>query len=317
MSLFQRTIRLFFFLIGAGAAGLAAATALLTRRMVAPPRQSLWATPKDAGLAYEDIQFPAYDGARVAGWFVPADGPGPHPTIMLAHGWTWNRLGKSTDSLLDNLSGARTVDLLPVIHGLQGAGFNVLAFDQRNHGLSATVMPTTFGLQEANDIIGAVAYLSQRHDVDSDRIGAIGFSTGANAILFSIPHAPLLKAAILVQPTTPELFADRLSADLLGPFGKPVIILAEFVYRALGGIGLRHINPVRAASTARDTALLYVQGNRDPWGSFDDVADMVAATPNRIPPVYVDATRRTDGYRFVLNHPDACQAFFDTHMPPS
>jgi dienelactone hydrolase len=317
MSLFQRTIRFFFFLLGVGAAGLAAATALLTRRMVAPPRQSLWATPKDVGLAYEDIQFPAYDGARVAGWFVPAAGDGPHATIMLVHGWTWNRLGKSTDSLLDNLSGARTVDLLPVIHGLQSAGFNVLAFDQRNHGMSAAAAPTTFGLQEANDVIGAVDYLAQRRDVDRNRIGAIGFSTGANAVLFSIPNAPLLKAAILVQPTTPELFADRLSADMLGPFGQPVLILAELIYRALGGIGLRHISPVRAARAAHNVALLYVQGNRDPWGSFDDVADMVAATPNRIAPIYVDAARRTDGYRFVLNHPDACQAFFDTHLPPA
>ena len=40
--------------------------------MVAPSRQHLWSTPQKKGLRFENVQFPAQDGLRVSGWFIPA-----------------------------------------------------------------------------------------------------------------------------------------------------------------------------------------------------------------------------------------------------
>ncbi len=320
MTLFSRTLRLFFFLIGLGVGLMAAIIALLTRQMVNPSRQRLWTNPKDVGLAYEDVQFPARDGARVSGWFIPGSAvdadrePGKRPTILLVHSWMWNRLGNSAESMLDNMSGALPVDVLRLTHALHRAGYNTLMFDLRNHGLSASVPPTTFGLQEANDLLGAVDYVAQRSDVDVQRIGAIGFSVGANAILFSLQHTSQLNAAVLVQPASPSSFADRFSADLLGPLGAPVIMLAETAYRVFGGLPMRTIRPIDAAAGAGKTPLLYVQSNRDRWGSLDDVADMVAATPKASPPVYIDAGHRFTGYQYIINQPHVCIDFFNAQF---
>ncbi|MCO5190959.1 MAG: hypothetical protein M9918_22575, partial [Anaerolineae bacterium] len=105
MTLFSRTLRLFFFLIGLGVGLMAAIIALLTRQMVNPPRQRLWTNPKDIGLDYEDVQFPARDGARLSGWFIPGssmktdENTGKRPTILLVHSWMWNRLGNSAESM--------------------------------------------------------------------------------------------------------------------------------------------------------------------------------------------------------------------------
>lgn len=316
MSLFQRAIRLFFFLVGLGIGLLAAVTAYLVRQLVKPPRQHIWATPRDVGLKYEDVQFPARDGARVSGWFIPGatsdtdQETGKRPTVLLVHSWMWNRLGNSAESMLDNMSGALPVDLLRLTHALHRAGYNTLMFDLRNHGLSASVPPTTFGLQEANDVLGAIDYAVQRGDVDTARIGAIGFSVGANAILFGLQHTEYLDAAVLVQPASPHSFADRFSADLLGPLGAPVIMLAESAYRIFGGLPMRAINPIAAAAGAGKTPLLFVQSNRDRWGSLDDVANMVAAAPKALPPVYIDAGHRFTGYQYIINHPHVCIDFF-------
>ena len=65
-------------------------------------------------------------------------------------------------------------------------------FDLRNHGESAAHPPVTFGQSEADDLLGALAYLSARPDVDPARLAAIGFSMGANAILYALPQTCLL-----------------------------------------------------------------------------------------------------------------------------
>ena len=46
-------------------------------------------------MAYEDVTFPALDGVRLSGWHIPAaqSTPGSAPTVVMVHGWPWNRLG--------------------------------------------------------------------------------------------------------------------------------------------------------------------------------------------------------------------------------
>ena len=53
--------------------------------------------------------------------------------------------------------------------------------------------------------------------VDAARIGAIGFSMGANAILYALARTDALRAAIAVQPMTMTTYSEGYAADLLGP----------------------------------------------------------------------------------------------------
>ena len=48
-------------------------------------RASVWHSPAEHGLAYEDVTFPAQDGVLLEGWYIPAPGSGKliianHPT---------------------------------------------------------------------------------------------------------------------------------------------------------------------------------------------------------------------------------------------
>jgi uncharacterized protein len=316
MNLFRRAIRLFLVVVVA-IVGFAAATALyFWRYMVRPPRQPLWANPGDAGLSYEDVEFPARDGLRLSGWFVPAV-TSPSATIILMHGWPWNRLGEAADSLFANISGALPVDLLRFAHSLHGAGYNVLMFDLRNHGQSADGAAVTFGLQESNDLLGALDFLAQREDVDHDRLGLVGFSMGANAILYALPHTDAVRAAVVVQPTTPRVFSARYAADLLGPLGAPVLALARTLYSQVTHIALDAIEPVIAAAGAGDTPVLFIQGTGDQWGSVSNVAHMASQTPNAVSPLFVESNHRYDGYRHVVDNPHIVVDFFQPYLAPA
>lgn len=316
MNLFRRAVRGILFLAGLVAGVIVGLAAFFSRQMLRPQRQRLWANPRDAGLEYDDVEFPARDGLRLSAWFVPAedDESSPRSTLILAHDWLWNRLGEAADTLMGNVSGALPVDLLRLAHALHQAGFHILMVDHRNHGESAAGGAVTFGLQESNDVLGAVDYLRSRADVDEARIGIVGFGMGANAALFALPHAEAVAATVAVQPASPSLFAERYAVDLFGPLGKPILALTEFVYRQLGQVPLGAVEPLMAVSAVQDTRVLYIQGNGDRWGSVSNVAHMVERTPGSTEPLFVDAHHRYGGYRYVVQNPEVLTAFFMAHL---
>lgn len=317
MDSFRRTLRSVLLLAGF-IMGLATAVALFfTRYLVRPPRQRLWSVPTDLGMEYEEVQFPAQDGVRLSGWFLPALATSRRKgaTLVLVHGWPWNRLGNTADDLLSNFSGSTPVDLLRLAYALHHAGFHVLMMDLRNHGLSAEKPPVMFGREEAKDLLGALAYLNGRSDVAANRLGVIGFSMGANTVLYSLPHTKQIQAAVLVQPTSAGVFAPRFAAHLLGVFSRLVFPLTELFYRLAGGVAFTELQPAQVARQAGQTPLLFIQGSGDPWGSVADVMEMTAVTPNVSGPLIVETTERYGGYQYLVENPQIAVAFFEQHLP--
>jgi uncharacterized protein len=316
MLTFRRSLRLFFGLAGFLLGLVFAATAYLARMMIAPARHSEWATPADSGLEYEDVQFPARDGIRVSGWFIPAveKSKSRQATIVLVHSWQWNRLGYAGEGLFANVSGSKKIDLLKLAKNFHEEGYNVLTFDLRNHGQSAAAYPVTFGQSEAKDLLGALTYLETRKDVNPNCIGIIGFSMGANAALFAMPQTRLMKAIVAVQPMTPSLFARRLTNDILGIFGPPIRFLVEIIYRLFGGPRISGIIPTFAAGGAEGTPVLFVQGNGDNWGSPEDVSNIAEAIPSAQELLFVNSSHRFDGYRYIVDNPGPAAAFFKQHL---
>jgi len=133
-------------------------------------------TPKATDLEYEEIVFRSRDGLRLCGWFVQR---GNGATIILAHG-----LSGSCSSM--------------IFHAalLAKDGYSVLMLDLRAHG-SSQGDTSTFGILEANDILGAVDYLLTRPGVDPGKIGALGISLGAQAVLRAANQTDRLKAIVL------------------------------------------------------------------------------------------------------------------------
>ncbi len=316
MNLFRRVMRWFFLLAGVMAGVVTAVAAFFAHRLIRPARQRLWGTPGDLGLAYEDVQFPAKDGVRLSGWFIPApaDSPRQGATVVLVHGWPWNRLGMTADDVVSGLDGSKPVDLLRLALALHRDGYHLLMFDLRNHGESAAAEPVTFGWQEANDLLGALTYVNGRAEVNADRIGVVGFSMGANVILTALPQTEMIKAAVAVQPTSVNQFARRYGADMFGFLSKIITPLAELMYRAAGGLRFEAMQPAFAAAGAGETPILYVQGQGDRWGSPEDVAHMAARTPQAHGPLLTEGRHRFDGYQSVIDHPEIVTAFFEEQM---
>lgn len=313
MNLFKRAIRLFLLVASLVAAALVGMALFLYRQMVRPVRQPIWANPLDAGMPFEDVEFPARDGLRLSGWFIPAR-ENSKGTVIVVHGWPWNRLGEGADHLFGNVIGARPVDILRLIHALHQAGYAVLSYDTRNHGLSAGSKAVTFGLKEADDVLGAVDYLTGRKDIDPDTIAAVGFSAGGNSILYSLPRTGRICAAVAVQPASANVFASRFAGDVLGPFGPPILRLAEAFYVQSSGLRLGAIEPLFAAAGAGDTPVLYIQGEGDRWGSVSNVAHMAEVTPNAVGPILVPSEERYGGYRYAVSHPELVIDFLDKQL---
>lgn len=319
MLTFRQSLRLFFGIAGFLLGVTTAAAAYLARLMIAPARQGQWATPSNIGLEFEEVQFPARDGVRLSGWFIPAeiDEDSTAPTVVLVHGWRWNRLGYKAEDLFANVTGSTEVDMSLLIRAFHEDGYHVLTFDLRNHGKSAASRPVTFGQSEAKDLLGVLAYLTSRDDVDDRNIGVVGFSIGANAGLFALPQTDQIKALVAVQPMTPSVFSRRLASDFLGVFGSFVRSMAEMIYRLFGGPRMEGIVPVFAAGGAGDTPVLFIQGTGDNWGSTEDVSHMAEITPRAQELLFVSSTHRFGGYQYLVNNPGVACAFFEQYLVPS
>jgi pimeloyl-ACP methyl ester carboxylesterase len=313
---FRRSLRWFFWLLGLFVGLITSIAFIFAKRLVNPPRLPLWATPGDLGLDYDEIQFPAQDGVRISGWFIPAANElRKGATIVLIHGWPWNRLGEVADDLFSEITGEQPVDLLRLGFALHQDGYNVLMYDMRNHGESAAAPPVAFGQEEAKDLLGALAYLNARADVAPNRIGVIGFSMGANSLLYALPQTNQIQAGIAVQPATVSVYSQKYGRDLLGPISTAVLPLSEFMFQVAGGMYFSAYRPSFAAAGAGNTPVLFVQGNNDPWGDAEDVAQIAAAAPNARGPLFVEATDHFDGYQYLIDNPKIATAFFEQELP--
>lgn len=319
----RRAERLILLLAGVAAGFLTTLTAYFLRMIISPPRQRLWATPADLGMDYDDVHFPARDGLRLSGWFIPsrnggsedpADASSPSPTLIIVHGWPWNRLGTTAETLLVDIPGSQPVQLIHLTKGLHDIGYNVLMFDLRNHGQSATALPVTFGLREADDVLGALDYLARRPDVNEEQIGAVGFATGANAALFAIPRTDALSAVVAVQPSSPATFTSRYAYDMLGFPGVLALRLARGIYAAFSGLRISAIDPAFAASSSGKTDVLFIQGTGDTWGSIESIRHMANQSPTDSSPLYIETESCFHGYQYIVDNPEILHSFFQEHM---
>lgn len=149
---------------------------MAVRRYTHPLRSAVDLAPP--ALA-EDAAFTTRDGLTLRGWYIPAQN---RAAIILVHGIDANR---------GQMAG--------IAEALAAHGYGVLLFDVRAHGASDGDR-LVFGADEAEDVLGAVAFLQARPDVDPERIGALGFSLGAGMALLGGARSPALNAIVADGP---------------------------------------------------------------------------------------------------------------------
>jgi dipeptidyl aminopeptidase/acylaminoacyl peptidase len=212
---------------------------------IRPPTFRTSDDPGRYGLPYEKVSFPTSDGLTLRGWFIPAafDNPiGGKATILVGHGYPFDKANILRHALFLR------------------ARFHLLLFDFRYFGESDGAY-TTAGLLETRDVEAAVAYVSQREDVDPSRIGAFGFSMSAAAFILSRStgiHAIVADSAY----ASLEQLIGRQFFFLPGPLTWPFVALTTLGARLLLGVDIKQAAPMEAVRWLR-TPLLLIHGDHD------------------------------------------------------
>jgi pimeloyl-ACP methyl ester carboxylesterase len=230
------------------------------------PRLLPAATPESVGLGFESVEFQPPDvPLTLRAWWMPATDA--KAALVMVHGG-----GEDNRSLPYGGGLALARDL--VAHG-----YGVLAIDLRNYGESdaSPEKRASFGVREANDVVGALDYLARR--TPGTRHGAIGFSMGGSTVLYAAAKDPRLEAVV-----SDSAFAE--SRHVGAPFvramtGAPTWLLAPFLWSAehLHGMELGAGRPIDVVAGIAPRHLLVVHDASDPIVPVADARRLAAACP--------------------------------------
>ncbi|MGZ4277728.1 MAG: alpha/beta hydrolase [Solirubrobacteraceae bacterium] len=135
---------------------------------------------------YREVAFDASDGVHLSGWYRPTRNGA---TLLVLHGGGGDRTGAVAHAKL-----------------LARHGYGVLLYDARGRGKSEG-QQNAFGWGWTKDIAGAIAFLKSRPEVDAQRIGGLGLSTGADALVQAAGQGADLHA-VVADGTAAESFED-------------------------------------------------------------------------------------------------------------
>lgn len=185
--------------------------------LFAGAQQSPAATPVAVHAAMESMQIPSHGSLLNALVYVAA-GPGPHPAVVLLHGFPGNE---------------RNLDLA---QAMRRAGWDVLFFDYR--GSWGTPGNFSFG-HSVEDTAAAVAYLrdaanAQRLRIDPAHIVLLGHSMGGFMAVEEGADDPTIAAVGLISAAD---MAGRLAgASLLSPTQQADVVRRTAVALAQEGM---------------------------------------------------------------------------------
>lgn len=299
-------------LFGLVVGNLGSRAAILSNFLVFGKKVPPWRSPDSEQLLFDDVSFVSNDGVLLRGWFIRSSRAEtrPAPAIVLVHSWGWSRVGYLSQS--SPLPGA-TVDLLRVARMLHDSGMHVLLFDLRNHGSSQVHAPVTFGVHESRDVIAAINWLQEQPEVDNERLGAIGFSMGANALMYALPYCQPVKAAVAIQPVRVATYAPALAREMIGPIGPALLELVSLAHPLLDAPQLKSADPTPLAKLITETHMLYIQGDGDYEGNLWAIQEIVEQTPSA-ELLVIPSRDRFDTYHWLDEHPETFQLFFERNL---
>jgi dipeptidyl aminopeptidase/acylaminoacyl peptidase len=254
-----------------------------------PPREHV-ARPEGLAAA-RDVSVRVSDGIVLRGWYVPSRN---RAAVILGHG-----------------HGGQRGQLLPEAQALVQHGYGVLLLDWRAHGESDGTR-TTWGAAEIRDFEAGIDFVASRPEVDTARIGAIGFSMGATIVALAAERDPRIRAVVLEGMY--GSLEDMVRAEDRR-WWDGAVALSTF---RLAGVPLDSVRPIDALCRIAPRPLMLIIGERDvdiPEGSGPRLYD-AACAPKTLW-IMPHATHRTyatvggDAYRQRL------VAFFDStlHVP--
>ena len=224
--------------------------------------------PADYGLSYQAVRFTPPDrGITLRAWWLPAEEA--RGVLVLVH-------GGGDDNRNVPYGGG-----LALARDLVAQRWAVLMIDLRNYGESDDVPEgITFGDLEANDVLGAVAFLEQR--APALPVAALGFSMGGATVLRAAARGAALRAVV-----ADSAFADARAVATgftAAATGMPRVLALPFVWSAehVHGLPLARGDTVAALAGRRLPPVLLIHDRNDPIVPLEDCRRLAAAIPGAV-----------------------------------
>ena len=290
--------------------------------IVRPLRSFLFKTPDDHGMTgWRDIHFPSEDGTPLEGWYIPAKGGESDRLVIFNHALPMCRAGfpghfGAPWSSYDEVE----IDFVLQMKHLTDAGYNVLAYDIRNHGNSGTANNGLSGIGqwEWRDCVGVKSYVDAHPTLSRMKVGLYSQCMGGNAQYHAIHRRADLFANVrcLCSPMVVSMAAifDAFS-ELQGVRQYQELIDLELL--KMGAFVAAEMTPHLWAASVRMPVYM-VQVKDDAWTRNPEDAqqtfDLLGSTDKEL--FWIEGTTRRfkDGYNYFGRHPERILAFFDRHM---
>ena len=196
----------------------------------------------DLGILYEEVAFETSDKLILRGWFFPTKDENA-PAILYAPA--------TSNDLRSGLS---------LVTPLHNAGYHVLLFSYRGHGLSdGNRFGFTYGALESKDIDAAVQFLRDMKGIQ--RIGAIGHSVGAVSIILSAARNPHIDAVVAASPFNNMEEVWETNRPMIFP--KPLMDLSMRLSELRKGFTREQIRPEDVIAQIAPRPILIIHGSED------------------------------------------------------
>lgn len=280
-----------------------------------PRRAPVLKSPGEYGMAFEDMFFPSLDGVTLEAWFIPADSD---RLIICNHPLTMNRYGFPGHLEPWSSFAPVEVEFNKVYRALHDAGYNVLTYDLRNHGLSGAANGGVVGtgLLEWRDVVGAQLFVQTHEKLKHMSVGLFNPCAGGNAAMVAMSKRPELfqdvRAFVCPQPCSCAIAADEI-CKLQGAGGLMDELETEM--RKAGAFLNADMSPHPYAANVTVPTFI-IQVREDLWSRQEDVQttfDLIGTTDKKL--FWIDGTTaRFDGYNYFGEHPEQMIEFFDQRM---
>lgn len=286
--------------------------------VISTDRTPILKTPKDYGLAYEDVKYKSEDGIELSAWLIHAENS--DKLIICNHPATFNRYGfPGHQAPWSNFQDVE-VTFGNVYKALHNAGYNVLTYDLRNHGESGSSAGNLWGqgfYDEYKDVIATFDYVKSQENLKNMKIGLFNPCAGGNSAMHAMTKHPEyfedVKAFVCAQPASINIMSKiALTGMGLGDFYNE---FSEEIEKNIG-VKLDDMTPHKHVQSIKIPTFI-VQNKDDVWTIPDDVQktfDLIPIEDKKLFWIEKGDTRRFIGYNYLGENPKMMIEWFDKYV---
>ena len=267
-------------------------------------------TPDEMGLTYEKVAFKTEDGVTLRGWFMACEGS---QKVVIANHYMGANKGGIPKTRTNNVH----TNFIPTYKNLVDGGYNVLAYDLRNHGESDQFNEGKLGmgLAESPDIIASMDYVRSRFPDYHIYLQSMCF--GCCTTMHAMKKYPKafedVKAFVALQPLSANAFVEAMSKHMRIWRPDNLNYFDEQLYAKTG----YHTDVLEMANVASAVKVptLLVQVHRDIMtlpSDLERIHDNFGTEDKKL--FWIEDTdKRLEGYNYFGRKPEEMLSWLDSH----